>query len=286
MILEFNNIYNMDSLEGMKQLPDESVDLVITSPPYSDVKTYIDFKGIHPDEYVDWFMPYIKEIERVLKPTGNFILNVNDKVVNRFRHPYVYDLVSRLHKETGLKMFERLYWDKKKSLPNRGRFSDRVEFLFWFSKTKKFKLNMDEMRVPYAEKSIQRMKKPLKKRFARGENDDDLGYKNWSPNEKGALPSSLIQISSQSTKVMDKHVAVYPKELVEYFLLGASDKGDVVLDPFMGTGTTGVVAKENGRQWIGFDINEEYVDFANDRIDNNTIVKSDDVTPIDSSDSV
>ena len=76
--MEVNKILCGDSLKLMKDLPDNSVDLVITSPPYSIMKTYINFKGIHPDEYVDWFLPYCKEIERIMKPTGSFILNINN----------------------------------------------------------------------------------------------------------------------------------------------------------------------------------------------------------------
>ena len=132
--MEKNKIYCGDSLELMKELDDNSIDLVITSPPYADLKKYIDFDGIHPDKYVEWFIPYCKEIERIIKPTGSFILNINDKVQNKVRHPYVFDLISELHKQTGLKMYERLFWNKLKSLPNRARFGDRVEYIFWFVK--------------------------------------------------------------------------------------------------------------------------------------------------------
>jgi DNA modification methylase len=163
--MELNKIYKGDSLELLKKLNGNSVDLVITSPPYSTLKTYISDTGIPADDYVDWFLPYCKEIERVIKPKGSFILNINDKVDNGFRHPYVFDLISRLHKETNLKMFERLFWNKMKGLPNRSRFGDRVEFIFWFAKEKGFYFNIDEMRTPYSQKSIQRMKNPLKKRM-------------------------------------------------------------------------------------------------------------------------
>ena len=114
--MEINAIHQGDSLELLKQLPDNSVDLVITSPPYADLKVYIDNGGILAKDYVNWFIPYCKEIERVIKPTGSFILNINDKVENGFRHPYVYDLISEIHKRTDLKMFERLFWNKLKSL--------------------------------------------------------------------------------------------------------------------------------------------------------------------------
>lgn len=266
-MLELNKIYQGDSLELLKELPDNSIDLVITSPPYADLKTYIDFKGIPADGYVEWFLPYCKEIERVLKPTGSFILNINDKVERGFRHPYIFDLISQLHKQTGLKMFERLFWNKLKSLPNRARFGDRVEYIFWFAKQNGFKFYLDEMRIPYAKKSIERMKNPLKKRFARTEENQDAGeYKEWNPNPLGALPTTLVNISSESKRIADNHVAVYPLELVNYFIKGSTKPGDLVLDPFMGSGTTGLACNQLGRNWIGFELQQDYIDVANKRI--------------------
>jgi DNA modification methylase len=270
--MDLNKIYQGDSIDLMKKLESNSIDLVITSPPYSTLKTYIDNNGVNSDDYVDWFIPYCKEIERVLKPTGSFILNINDKVDNGFRHPYVFDLISRLHKETNLKMFERLFWNKMKGLPNRSRFGDRIEFIFWFAKEKGFYFNIDEMRTPYSEKSIQRMKNPLKKRFARNEeNQNSNEYKDWNPNPLGALPTTLVNISSESKRIADNHVAVYPLELVNYFIKGSTKPGDVVLDPFMGTGTTGLSATNLGRNYIGFEMQQDYIDIANSRIRDNKI---------------
>jgi DNA modification methylase len=260
-----NKIYQGDCLELLKKLDSNSVDLVITSPPYSTLKVYIDNPGILADEYVQWFLPICNEICRVIKPTGSFILNINDKVESGFRHPYVFDLISEIHKRTELKMFERLFWNKMKSLPNRSRFADRVEYIFWFAKEKGFKFFLDEMRTEYSEKSIKRMKKPLKKRYARTENDSEE-YKDWAPNPLGALPTTLVNISSESKRISDNHVAVYPVELVDYFIKGSTLEGDLVLDPFMGTGTTAVSAKKLGRNYIGFELQQEYIDVANKRI--------------------
>jgi site-specific DNA-methyltransferase (adenine-specific)/site-specific DNA-methyltransferase (cytosine-N4-specific) len=264
--MELNKIHQGDSLELLKQLPDNSVDLVITSPPYADLKVYIDNPGILADNYVEWFLPICNEICRVIKPTGSFILNINDKVEGGFRHPYVYDLISQIHKRTDLKMFERLFWNKLKSLPNRSRFGDRIEYLFWFAKEKGFQFYIDEMRTEYSEKSIKRMTKPLKKRFARTEGDEDIEYKDWAPNPKGALPTTLINISSESKRIADNHVAVYPVELVKYFIKGSTKEGNLVLDPFMGTGTTALACKQLGRNYIGFDLQQDYIDIANKRI--------------------
>jgi site-specific DNA-methyltransferase (adenine-specific) len=265
--MELNKIFHGESLSLLKELDDNSVDLVITSPPYADLKVYIDNPGILADNYVEWFLPYCNEICRVIKPTGSFILNINDKVEGGFRHPYVFELISEIHKRTDLKLFERLFWNKLKSLPNKSRFGDRVEYLFWFAKEKGFKFNIDEMRTPYAEKSIQRMKNPLIKRFARDEqNQTNKQYKNWEPNPKGALPTTLINISSEAKRIADNHVAVYPVELVDYFIKGSTDEGDLVLDPFMGTGTTAVSSKKLGRNFIGFEKQIEYIEVANKRI--------------------
>ena len=263
--MEINKIYLGDSIELIKQLDDNSIDLVITSPPYSTLKTYITDPGISPNDWVEWFMPLCKEIERVIKPTGSFILNVNDKVESGFRHPYVFDFISQLHKQTNLKMFERLFWNKMKGLPNRSRFGDRVEFVFWFAKQKGFYFNIDEMRTEYSQSSIKRFKKPLKKRYARTENDTDE-YKDWSANVKGALPTTLVNISSESKRIADNHVAVYPLSFAKYFIKGATKPGDLVLDPFMGTGTTGLACRELGRDYIGFELQDSYIEIAEKRI--------------------
>ena len=266
--MEKNKVHYIDAINGLRTLEDETVDLVITSPPYADMKKYVDgSEGIPVKQYVPWLMTYVREIERVLKPTGSFILNINDKVSNKFRDPYVYELVHRITDSTTLKLYERLFWNKGKGLSHPKRFGDKIEYLFWFAKTEKFTINIDEMRVPYSESSLKRFKKPIKKRFNRTEGDEKVEYKDWGPNPKGALPSTLINIGSESKRISDNHIAVYPEKLTEYFIKGATNEGDFILDPFMGSGTTGVSAKKLKREWMGFDSIEEYVNFANKRIE-------------------
>ena len=341
-----NDIHTIDSLEGMKKLPDECIDLVITSPPYADMKAYEGgYGGVHPDEYVKWFLPYVSQIARILKPTGSFILNLNDKVVDTFRHPFVFELIYAIHNSQdycnlkgikegvdheimrGFRMFERLFWNKGKYLAHPKRFGDKVEYIFWFSKQKNRKLNMDEMRMVYDEKSVKRMERPLIKRFVRETGEEAIEYKDggsgsWKPHPAGALPSTLLEegamkhvgpfeedlsdqgttlvlddlgegllfavwptpeaevhpgtlisIGSESRRILGSHVAVYPERLVSYFIQGATDEGDVVLDPFSGTGTTAAVAKFLRRKYIGFDISEEYVRFARQRVEDGPYVK-------------
>ena len=270
--MEKNKVYTVDAIDGLRTLEDNTVDLVITSPPYADMKKYVDgSQGVPVKQYVLWLMIYIREIERVLKPTGSFILNINDKVSNKFRNPYVYELVYKITESTSLKLYERLFWNKGKGLSHPKRFGDKIEYIFWFTKTENFTFNIDEMRVPYSESSLKRFKKPIKKRYNRTEGDDKVEYKDWGPNPKGALPSTLINIGSESKRISDNHIAVYPEQLTDYFIKGATNEGDLVLDPFIGSGTTGVSAKKLKRCWIGFDNIEEYVNFANKRIDSTKI---------------
>ena len=330
-----DEIHHMDSLEGMKKIPTASIDLVITSPPYADMREYEGgFAGFHPDKYVEWFLPYVAEIARILKPTGSFILNINDKVVDTFRHPFIFELIFAIHNIEdycklkkmkkldmhNMKMFERLFWNKGKFLANPHRFGDKLEYLFWFSKSEgKRKINMDAMRMEYDKKSVARMKRPLIKRFRRESGEEITEYKqggegSWKVNQKGALPSTMIEegamahvpqiveelpdgttlvlenfdgetfevvqpkegtspqpstivtIGSETRRILGNHVAVYPERLMTYFIQGATDEGDIVLDPFSGTGTTSVIAEALNRHYIAFDISKEYVEFGRNRV--------------------
>jgi DNA modification methylase len=253
-----------DCFQLIKTLPDNSIDLVITSPPYADLKTYGDFKGIPADDYVEWILPLIHQLYRVLKPTGSFILNINDKVENRFRHPFVFDLISRIHRDTKFKMFERLFWNKMKGSPSQKRFGDRVEFVFWFVKSNDFVFNIDAMRTPYSPASLKRMSAPIKSRFNR---EGEQGKtKEWKAHPQGALPSTLVNISSETKRIADTHIAVFPESLVEYFVLGSTNPDALVLDPFLGTGTTAVVCKAHTRRCVGFELNTDYLAVAKARL--------------------
>lgn len=259
-MLDLNNIYVGDNLELLKLIDNESIDLHFTSPVYAKMKKYENSDGVNPDTYVDWIMPRILEIERTLKYTGSFILNINDRVVDDFRHPYVFDLVSSITKNTKLKLYERLFWNKGKFLPHPKRFGDKIEYILWFVKSKDFHFDIDKMRVEYSELSIKRMKNPIKKRFNRTqENQDSNLYKDWAQNPKGALPSTLVTISSEAKRRSNIHMAVFPIKLAEYFINGATKEGDLVCDIFMGSGTTAIAAKKLGRNYLGFELSKEYV---------------------------
>ncbi|MFU8844755.1 MAG: DNA-methyltransferase [Bacteroidales bacterium] len=134
----FTDIYLGDSKEKLKVLTENSVDLIVTSPPYADQRKGT-YGGIHPDKYVEWFLPISKQLLRVLKPTGTFILNIKEKVVAGERSTYVMELILAMRKQ-GWYWTEEFIWHKKNSYPGKwpNRFRDSWERLLQFNKEKKF----------------------------------------------------------------------------------------------------------------------------------------------------
>ena len=263
--MEKNNIYFVDCLEGLKGLDDNVVDLIVTSPPYADATEYgKKIKCFKTKNYSDWFIPIIAEIGRVMKKEGSFILNINDKIDNGFRSTYVFDLVNRIVNETNLKLYERYFWFKKSGLPTGGekRLNDKIEYLFHFTKDKKHKANTDRIRIPYSEVTLNRMKTPI------GANDtiDDNGIttavkKMVKPNSLGKKPNGVFRFNTAGAlkgKTAGVHPAAFHHDLPNFFINWLTDEGDLVLDPFMGTGTVAQVAKINNRNYIGFELNEAY----------------------------
>ena len=143
-----NRVYLGDCEEVLKQIPDNSVDLIFTSPPYADQRKNV-YGGIHPDNYVNWFIPRAKQFHRVLKPTGTFILNIKERVVNSERHTYVLDLIINMRK-IGWFWTEEFIWHKKNSYPGKwpNRFRDNWERLIQFNKQKNFHMYQEAVMVP------------------------------------------------------------------------------------------------------------------------------------------
>lgn len=141
-------LYNGDSLEVLKSLSDNCIDLIVTSPPYSDQRKTT-YGGVHPDKYVEWFLPISEQLLRVLKPTGSFILNIKEKVYEGERHTYVIELILALRKQ-GWLWTEEYMWHKKNSFPGKwpNRLRDAWERLLHFTKEKKFNMYQDAVKIP------------------------------------------------------------------------------------------------------------------------------------------
>jgi site-specific DNA-methyltransferase (adenine-specific) len=268
-----NRIVPGDAFDVIKSIEDESVDLWLTSPPYAAVKSYgEDVRVVSPDEYVDWILPLLKEIHRTLKPTGSFILNINDCVVNKHRHPYVHELIFRSTKETPLKLYDTYFWIKKGTLPtgNEKRLNNWTEYLIHFCKDESaVKWNMDAVREPYDANSISRCKYPVN--TFNMEVDEkgrpkQRGRRIISLNPKGKRPSNVFNFPTAAAVRDKKHPAAFHIDLPTWFIKALTDEGDVVADVFAGSGTTCLAAKMLNRKFIGIELNPEYQKCAQEKV--------------------
>ncbi len=273
-IFKLNKTHVGDAMEFSKFLPDNSIDLVITSPPYADTVSYGKKVNVFkPEEYIEWFLPLFHEARRFLKETGSFILNINDRATNGERSIYVFELVTRIVKETGLKLFDRYVWFKKSALPMPGekRLNDRIEYIFHFIKnSKKFKTHTDRVRVPYKEISLRRFRKKVHGNdIILPDGTTKLSQRGSSKaHPKGAKPITVFRFNTGSALRGNKHPAPFHPDLPEFFIKWLTDEGDIVLDPFMGGGTVAEVATKLKRKHLGFEINENYLDLIDERLNN------------------
>jgi len=261
MLLELNTFREGDCRDFMRSLSGEWANLVLTSPPYGDMRDYVKIKS---ENYVEWFLPIAEEILCSLKENGVFVINIRNNVVNKRRTHYTYKLVDALVEQVGFDFIDDQVWDKGKGLPNTkgARPIDVHEWVYIFGKGTAITWNPDSIRIPYDHKSLQRFQTPIKKRW--GTNRDDVGYKDVQPHPLGCYPKSIVRIGSESTNV--GHPAPYPVTLAEYYVKAYSNPGDVVYDPFGGSGTTAVAAQKHGRKWICSEIHEEYITLAKKRL--------------------
>lgn len=264
-----------DCFELIKELEDNSVDLVLTSPPYADIVNYgknISIKK--PNEYVDWLLPLFNEIHRVLKPSGSFILNINDNCNNGYRNPFIYELIYRNSKETPLKLYDTYIWHKKNGIPNGGkkRFRNNTEFIFHFVKDRNhLKFYMDRVMEEPAQMTKDRAKYPWQPKghgeIVDGTRTNKKTLEKYEPDK--VRPDNVFRFSTAGLARDNtiRHPAPFHRELPEYFINLLTDEGDVVLDPFSGIGTTGLPCRDMNRQYIGYEMNAKYVEFSEKRIE-------------------
>lgn len=267
MTMETNKILCGDCEEVMRSFPDNCIDLIVTSPPYADQRKHT-YGGIEPDKYVEWFLPKSKEMFRVLKPTGSFILNIKERVVGGERHTYVLELILALRKQ-GWLWTEEYIWHKKSSTPGKwpNRFRDSWERLLQFNKNKQFSMYQKSVMVPIGDWAEGRLNRLRGEDFNRRENKTKSGFgMNQSSfvGKKMVNPTNVLYMTTESFN--KGHSAVFPIKLPEFFIKLFTSEENIVLDPFAGSGTTAVATINLNRKFLAIDNVEENCNTIRQRI--------------------
>lgn len=257
--------------------PDRSVDLIVTSPPYAE-KRKSSYGGTHTDKYVEWFLPIAEQLKRILKDNGSFILNIKEHPKNGERETYVLELILEMKKQ-GWLWIEEYCWYKKNAFPGKwpNRFRDSWERCLHFAKKKNFKMFQDAVKVPIGDWSEKRFKSMTEDDFVRriSKNNAHLGrnVSNWLTRKKvyphnvlvfeeetRLFRSNVIETAVNAT--VKNHSAVFPVELPSWFIRVFTRGNDIVLDPFLGSGTTAVAAALHNRRYLGIELKKDFFEEA------------------------
>jgi DNA modification methylase len=260
-----------DSSRWLPALPPESVDLWFTSPPYADARAY---SRIHPDRYVDWFLPHGQRMLEATRDSGWLVLNIKNRVaaggpLQGQRHPYVYQLVIALQR-LGWRWLETYIWSKPNAVPGRfgPRTKDSFEYVYAFARGPRPFFDLDAVRVPYktTPEEIERRKLD---RLGRRNTGSGFGRDRTTTYLRGgADPGNVIAVPQtyNQHKGAGGHTAAMPEGLAEFFIRACTPKDGVVVDPFAGSGTTAVVARRLARRAGGLEIHRSFVDAARARL--------------------
>jgi DNA modification methylase len=248
-----------DCLDVLRSMPAGRVDLVVTSPPYADQRAST-YGGVHPDAYVDWFLPRAEQLARVLKPSGSLVVNIKEKVVGGERHTYVLELILAMRRQ-GWLWTEEYVWHKRNCFPGKwpNRFRDAWERCLHFTREKRFKMNQDAVMVPMGDWAQARLKtlgaNDVVRFDSRVGNAFGKNVANWQGRER-AYPTNVLHLATECGN--KGHSAAFPQALPRWFIELFTDPGDVVLDPFAGSGTTLAAAIGLGRHALGVELDPVY----------------------------
>jgi site-specific DNA-methyltransferase (adenine-specific) len=249
-------LWQGDSIEWLKSLEAESVDLVFADPPYNIKKADWDtFES--QEKYIKWSMLWIEEAARVLKPAGSLYICGFSEILADLKHP-----ASKYFKSC-----KWLVWHYKNKA-NLGKDWGRShESILLFRKSKKFTLNVDNIRIPYGEHTLKYPTHPQAESSQYG--NGKKGKRTWEPNPLGAKPKDVMEIPTTCNGMHEKtpHPTQKPEELLRKIILASSNKGDTIIDPFCGSGTTPTCSEQLKRKWLACDLSSEYLDWAVNRIE-------------------
>lgn len=275
-----NFIINAEVSEALKKLPDNIVQTIITSPPYYDQRDYHTDEQIgneeSPEKYINRLVEVFDQAKRVLKEDGTLWLNLGDKYIDGNLAGLPWKLALSL-KERGWILRSDIIWYKPNAMPSsvKNRPTTDHEYIFLFAKSSKYYYDADSIREPhvtFSEKSkMKGGRNHLGKAGGTPESGKNAGNSNlhkgrWDQafHPKGRNKRTVWEVPL--SKFRDAHFAVFPEQLIEPCILAGSPEGGIILDPFFGAGTVGLVSINKGRKFIGIDINHKYCEIAAKRI--------------------
>ena len=267
--------YLGDCLELIKTIPENSINLILTSPPFALTRKK-EYGNESAEKYIEWFLPFTYEFKRVLAENGSFVLDLGGAYLpgNPIRSIYQYELLVRLCKEVGFYLAQEFYHYNPSRLPTpaewvtirRIRVKDSVNSVWWLSKTPHPKADNRKVLKPYSKSMKQLLKKGYKAKLR--PSGHDISDK-FQKDNQGAIPPNLLEIANTESNSaymrrckqagIKPHPARFPRGFAEFFLKFLTDEGDIILDPFAGSNTTGFVAETLQRRWMSFEINESYL---------------------------
>lgn len=277
----YGKAYVGDTLELIKQIPDNSIDLIATSPPYG-LRKKKEYGNADPEAYIKWFMPFANEFYRVLKPEGSFVLNIGGgwEKGKPTRSLYQFELLIELCKTFNLA--EEFIWYKPATLPTpaewvtirRIRVKDAIEYVWWLSKTPYPKADNRKVLQPYSNSMKSLLKNGYKAKLRPSGHNISTKF---STDNGGSIPPNFLSFSNTESNShyltmckkqgIKPHPARFPLALPQFFIEFLTDEGDKVLDPFAGSNVTGEAAEHLKRKWLGFELNREYLKGSKFRFD-------------------
>jgi DNA modification methylase len=256
-----------DSRQVLKSFPDGYFNLIITSPPYADARKK-HYDSISTDDFPKFLSSFHKQFYRVLSNDGSFVLNIKDKVINGVRNRYVWKTMMVLDKKGWLSVDDYL-WIKPNAMPGYwpNRLRDEWEYCFHLTKNKKFRMFQDAVQKPIGDWAPKRLEKLNGKSAERHNSENNSGFgrdlRKWQDKQL-VLPGNTVSVPLVGKNM--GHPAVFPVGLPEFFINLLTSPNDIVLDPFSGSGSTGLAALNSGRKVVLIDNKQEYIDLSNKRI--------------------
>lgn len=250
--LELNKIYNMDCVEGMEMLPDNIIDLTVSSPPYDNLRTY---GGNITQWTFERFKSVAKELFRITKQGGVVVWVVADKTEKGSETGTSFKQ-ALWFMECGFNLHDTMIWKKPNAMPqvDKTRYTQSFEYMFVFSKGKPKTFNSIKIPCKYAGRFLKTTNK----------NTESIKSSHGNIVNKERIAFNVFDYVVAGTNY--GHPAIFPEQLAQDHILSWSNEGDIVFDPLTGSGTTAKMAMLNNRKFIGFEISKEYCDIAEQRL--------------------